>query len=425
VQWADWGPDGKSLAVVRIVGPLFRLEYPIGKVLYETEGWISNPRVSPKGDLVAFLDHPVWGDDGGTVEVVDPAGKRRKLAGDFSTAGGLAWKPDGSEVWFTAAETGGNRALYAVTLSGSRRVLTRVTGNLTLHDVSRDGRALVAHDALRSGILAFVPGDSKERDLSWLDWSSVRDISHDGSVFVFSETGEGGGAGYSAYSRRMDGSPPVRLGEGNPMSISPDGRWTLSISGISAKRGLLLLPMGAGEPRPVAAGGLAVEAATWLPDGKRILVTGAEEGRGVRLYMLDGAEAKPRALSPSGYRAAPRSVSPDARFAAVAGPDRRRYLYPLAGGEPVPVPGIEPDETAVGWTADGKSLYVFKRGLYPARIFRLDVATGKRELWKELTPPDPAGISNVTAPAIAADGKTYAYSYNRILSDLFLAEGLK
>jgi Tol biopolymer transport system component len=425
VQWADWSPDGKFLAVVRMVGPHFRLEYPIGKVLYETEGWISNPRVSPDGDLVAFLDHPVWGDDGGAVEVVDRSGKKRKLAGDFSTAGGLAWSPDGSEVWFTAAETGGNRALYAVTQSGSRRVLTRVTGNLTLQDVSHDGRALVAHDALRSGILAFVPGDSKERDLSWLDWSSVRDIAPDGSVFVFSETGEGGGAGYSAYSRRMDGSPPVRLGEGNPMSISMDGRWALSISGISAKRGLLLLPMGAGEARPIAAGGLAVESASWLPDGKRILVTGAEEGRGVRLYMLDSVDAKPRALSPAGYRAAPRCISPDSKFAAVAGPDQRRYLYPLGGGEPAPIPGIESDESPVGWTHDGKALYVYRRGSYPARIFRLDITSGKRELWKELTPPDPAGISNVAAPAIAADGKTYAYSYNRILSDLFLAEGVK
>jgi hypothetical protein len=425
VQWADWGPDGKSFAVVRVVGTRSRLEYPIGKVLYETEGWISNPRVAPNGNVVAFLDHPVLGDDGGVVEVVDGAGKRTRLAGEFSTEGGLAWSPDGTEVWFTAAETGGNRALFAVALSGARRILTRVTGNLTLQDVSRDGRALVAHDALRSGILAFAPGDSKERDLSWLDWSSVRDIAPDGSIFIFSETGEGGGAAYSAYSRRMDGSPPVRLGEGNPTAISADGRWALSISGMSAKRGLLLLPTGAGESRPVSAGGLAVQNATWFPDAKRILVTGNEADRGVRLYLLDSLDAQPRALSPPGYRALTRCISPDGRLAVVIGPDQRRYLYPLTGGEPVPIPGIENDEVPVGWTSDGRSIYAFKRGLYPARVFRLDVTSGKREPWKDLTPPDPAGISNVASPAIAADGKTYAYSYNRILSDLFLAEGLK
>jgi Tol biopolymer transport system component len=424
VQWADWGPDGQSLAIVRVVGSHSRIEYPIGKVLYETEGWLSNLRVSPRGDLVAFLDHSILGDDGGAVCVVDRSGKKRELAADFSTAGGLAWSPGGSEVWFTAAETGGNRALYAVTLSGSRRILARVTGNLTLQDVSRNGRALISHDALRSGILAFAPGDVRERDLSWLDWSNVRDMAPDGSVFIFSETGEGGGPGYSAYSRRMDGSPPVRLGEGNPMSISADGRWALAISSYLTKPRLSVLPTGAGESRAVACGGLTVESATWLPDSKRILVTASEAGRGVRLYLLDSLDAAPRALSPPGYRATTRCISPDGKLAAVVGPDKRPYLYPLAGGEPSPIPGIEEDET-IGWTASGQYLYVYKRGLYPARIFRLDVSTGKRDLWKELTPPDPAGISNVAPPAIAADGKTYAYSYNRILSDLFLAEGVK
>jgi Tol biopolymer transport system component len=425
VQWSDWSPDGQSFAVVRVVGTRSRLEYPIGKVLYETEGWLTNPRVSPDGTAVAYMNHPIAGDDGGMVELVDRSGKRTKLAGDFSTEGGLAWSPDGSEVWFTAAETGGNRALWAATLSGSRRILTRVTGNLTLHDVSRDGRALVAHDALRSGILAWTPGDAKERDLSWLDWSSVRDISADGSVFVFSETGEGGGANYSAYSRRLDGSPPVRLGDGNPLSISPDGKWALSLSGNASVRGILLLPTGAGEARPIPAGGLSVQNVCWLPDAKRILITASEEGRGSRLYVLDGPDAKPRAISPTGYRATSRAVSPDARLVTVIGPDKKPYLYPIAGGEPQPIAGIQEDEIPVGWTSDGKSLYVYKRGLYPARIFLLDVASGKRELWKELTPPDPAGISNVAPPAIAADGKTYAYSYNRILSDLFLVEGLK
>ena len=193
VQWADWSPDGKSFAVVRVVGTQSRVEYPIGTVLYETQGWLSNPRVSRDGDAVAYLNHPILGDDGGFVEMVDRSRKRTKLAGDFSTEGGLAWSPDGREVWFTAVESGGNRALFAATRGGAQRILARVTGNLTLQDVSRDGRALISHDSLRSGILAGAPGDPKERDLSWLDWSSVRDIARDGSMFVFSETGEGGG----------------------------------------------------------------------------------------------------------------------------------------------------------------------------------------------------------------------------------------
>ena len=425
VQWADWSPDGRSFAVVRAVGPQMQLEYPAGKALFHTTGWITNPRVSPDGRSVAFLHHPVQGDDGGSVDVVDTAGTDHNLARDFSTEGGLAWSPDGREVWFSAAESGGNRAVYAVSLGGRRRILVRVTGNLTLHDVSRDGKVLLAHDSLRSGILAYVPGDPRERDLSWLDWSSVRDMAADGSVFVFSESGEGGGPNYSSYSRRLDGSPPVRLSDGTPMSISPDGRWTLAIAHISTKASLELLPIGAGEARTIATGGLAPQHATWFPDGKRILLTATEAGRGVRLYVLDSDTAAPRALSPQGYRAAARCISPDGRVAAVTGPDQRWYLYPLAGGEPEPLTAVEPNEGIMGWMPDGKALYVSKRGTYPTSVFRLELATGKRELLKELTPPDPAGISNVAPPAIAADGRTYAYSYNRILSDLFLAEGLK
>ncbi len=425
VQWADWTPDGKSLVVLRSVGPRSRLEFPIGKVLYETDGWISHPRVSPKGDLVAFLEHPALGDDGGSVAVVDLSGKKKTLATDFSTEGGLAWSPRGSEVWFTAAEVGGNHALYAATLSGGRRVLARVTGNLTLHDVLRDGRALVSHDALRSGILGFSPEDTRERDLSWLDWSTVRDIALDGTSFVFSESGEGGGPGYSAYLRRRDGSPPVRLGDGTPMSISPDGRWSLAITNLATKPQLALLPTGAGEARVIPSGGLNIQSATWFSDGKRILLTASEAGRGSRLWVLDRVDAKPRAVSPPGYRAFPRGVSPDGKLAAVMGPDQKRYLYPLEGGEPAQIPGILDAEDPVGWTSDGRSIYVFRRGEYPGKAYRLKLTTGKRELWKELTPPDPAGISSLSPPAIASDGKTYAYSYNRILSDLFLAEGLK
>jgi eukaryotic-like serine/threonine-protein kinase len=225
--------------------------------------------------------------------------------------------------------------------------------------------------------------------------------------------------------RRMDGSPPVRLGGGSPRSISPDGRWVLTTTSTSSKPQLMLLPTGAGEPRVVPAGGLLVQSATWFSDGKRVLLSASEATGGIRLYVLDDTQAKPRALSPPGYRAVVRAVSPDGRMAAVIGPDRRRYLYPISGGEPTPVPGVEPEEDPVGWTPDGRFLYVFRRGDYPGKVFRLDPSTGRRELWRELTPPDPAGISSLSPPAVASDGKTYVYSYNRILSDLFLATGVR
>ena len=425
VQFADWAPDGQNLAIVRTVGALARIEYPIGKTLYETPGWISHLRISPDGRSLAFLLHPTAGDDGGGVWLIDEAGKSRELAGDFSTVGGLAWAPGGREVWFTAAEVGGNRALWAVSLSGAKRVLARVTGNLTLFDVARDGRVLISHDTLRSGILGFAPGEPREKDLSWLDWSGVRDIASDGSWFAFVESGEGGGPGYSAYTRRMDGSPPVRLGEGVPWSISPDGRWVLGLTNIASEAKLSLLPTGAGSARAIPLAGLAIRTAEWLPDGKRILITASEENRGERLYLLDSADAKPRAISPPGYRSFIRAISPDGKLAAVQGPDRRRYLYPLGGGEPQPIPAIVPGEDPVGWMGDGKWLFVFDRGKIPGRVFRVELASGKREFWRELVPLDPAGIDLLSPPALTPDGKTYVYSYNRILSDLFLASGVK
>ena len=424
VQWADWSPDGANLAVVRHAGDLNVLEYPIGKVLNKTDGWMSNPRISPKGDMVAFLEHPARGDDGGLVAVVDRSGTKKSLSKAFSTAGGLDWSPDGKEIWFTAARVGGNRALHAVSLSGRERLLSRVTGNLTLQDVAPDGRLLISHDTLRSGILGMAPGEEKERDLSWLDWSGAADISSDGTRIVFFESGEGGGAGYSSYLRKMDGSPPVRLGEGVVQSLSPDGEWVIAIVRATQDRQAVLLPTGAGEPRPLLTEGLSVTNASWFPDGKRILLTASAQGQGNRLYVMDSDRVKPRVVTPVGYRAFPRTISADGKTVAVTGPDRRHYIYPLEGGEPVPIASLSAEDRPVGWTSDGRSLYIIASGL-PARVFRVDPLTGRKELWKDLSPSDAAGVYAIAPPRIAADGKAYVYSYNRILSDLFLAEGVK
>ncbi len=223
----------------------------------------------------------------------------------------------------------------------------------------------------------------------------------------------------------MDGSPPVRLGDGTGFSISPDGSWVAAFVGITTGGKLVLLPTGAGQPRQLPIEGLMASGADFLPDGKRILVTASEKGRGNRLYLRDVEGGKPRAISPEGYRAVNGTVSRDGKLVVAVGPDRRNYLYPIDGGEPTPIPALVGLETPLGWTEDGKSLYIYKRGEYPARVSRLDLATGKRELWKELTPPDPAGINAISPPRITPDGKAYVYSYNRILSDLFLAEGVK
>lgn len=424
VFWADWSPDGRDLAIVRQVDGLSRLEYPIGKALYEEPtGFLSHPRVSRDGGLVAFLEHPAVADDRGGVGVVDRAGNKKSLVKGFAAVWGLAWSPDGSEVWFTGAPTGIARALYAVDLSGRRRVLARVAGSVRLDDVAASGRVLLTHQHIKQHLVALGPGDSRERDLSWLDYSLAEAISPDGRAVLFNEGGEGGGPEYSAFLRRTDGSPAVRLGEGIPLAFSPDGKWALAIVHEAAAPSFVLYPTGPGEPRPLPNDGLRVIGGTFMPDGRRILLWAREEGHRVRLYLQDLAGGKPRAISPEGFRGYAGGVSPDGKFVTVIGPEEDIYLYPIEGGEPRKLATLTEDDAPGGWTADGRYIYVIGPLSRPRRVDRLEVATGKRELWKELTPDDPEG--SATAIRLTPDGRHYAYTYLRDESDLFLVEGIR
>jgi Tol biopolymer transport system component/predicted Ser/Thr protein kinase len=426
VHWADWAPDGTSLAVVREIAGQNRLDLPIDHALYQTAGWISHPRVSPDGNLVAFFEHPILNDDGGSLAVVDRAGKKRTLADGFSTVWGLAWAAGGKEIWFTASRLGSDRSLYAISLSGKERVLDRITGGLTLHDVSRDGRALLSHDVPRLGILGLSSGETKERELSWLDNSLAADLTPDGQTILIAESGEGGGPGYSVYLRKMDGSPAVRLGEGDASALSPDGAWALAINARSSPAQLVLLPTGAGGPRSLTHDEINHQRAVFFPDGKRILFAGNEPGRGTRLYVQDLAGGKPQAITPEGIRLArSKPVSPDGKSVIARGPEGKVYLYPVSPGEPRPVLGLEPGDLPIQWSPDGKFLYVYRRGDVPARVSRVETATGKRELWKELQPGDTTGLEEVANIWLTPDGRSYVYNHIRTLCDLYLAEGLK
>jgi len=422
VDWADWAPDGKSLAIVRPYQGRVRLEYPIGKVIYESSGWIGVPRVSPDGELVAITDHPSLNDDAGSVVVVDRSGRKKALSKAFSSMNGVAWDPQGREVWFTGAELA-LRALYSMSLSGAVRLRSRIAGNLTLHGISRDGRMLVTRDTFREEILALPAGESKERELTWLDYSLANSISADGGTVLFTEGGEGGGPGYSVYVRKTDGSPAVRLGEGFAQSLSPDGKWALVIVHPASDPQLAIYPTRAGEPKLLSKEGLTVASAGWMPDGKRILFTASEAGRGLRLYLRDLEGGKPHALTPEAYRAT-RVVSTDGAWAVVTGPDRRTSLYPTSGGEPTPIPGIDAGEQVAQFGADSRSVYVYRRGETPTRVYRLDVATGRRELWRTLMPADAGGVSLIV-PLPTPSGDSYAYCYGRTLSDLYVVDGLR
>ncbi len=431
VQEADWASDGASLAVVRRLENQHQLEFPIGKVLYTTTGWISHPRVSPKGDLVAFFDHPNYGDDRGSLAFIDRAGKKKTLSEGWSSEEGLAWSLSGEEVWFTATDVGLDRRLYAVTLSGQLRQVLRVPGTLTLQDIFRDGRILLTRETIRSGIIGLAPGETKERDLSWHDFSIAVDLSNDGKTLLFSEQGGGGGPTYAVYIRKTDGFAAVRLGEGLALALSSDKKWALSLF-LTSPQQLVLLPTGAGEARPLKRGTIQDYgyAATWFPDGKRILFGAREPGRATRLYVQTlegGADFLPRAVTPEGIElnAFGHTVSPDGKFVAAVGPDHKAWLYPVESGEPRPIPGLAAGETPIGWSEDGRFLYAFYREGARAGVYRLDRFSQRKELWKEITPADPTGILGILGIQVTPDGNSYAYTYFRLLSDLYLVEGLK
>ncbi len=421
VQFADWSPDGKDFAVVRAENGKVQLQYPIGKVLFETQGWIGTPRVSPKGDRVAFLDHPVGGDDGGSVAVVDLAGKKTTVSSVFGSIQGLAWSPDSSEIWFTAGVA--SRALYAVSLSGRQRVVTSVTGSLTLQDISRDGRVLMVDEQRRLGLVALAPGGQKERDLSWLDWSRPAGLSADGRSVLFYESGAGGGPGYSAYVRGTDGSPAVRLGEGQSMALSPDGKWALAILDKLTNPHILLYPTGAGQPRPLPLGDLLPRGGRFFPDSRRLLVGAAAKGQRFRLYLTDLEGSKPRPVAPEGFTAP--LISPDGTRFLARGPDDKAWIFSVQGGEPTAVPEIAADDTVAGWTSEGRGLYVQRGVGTPARVDRFDFATRRFEAWKEIVPSDVAGVVRISSIFVAPDGSFYAYAYSRALSTLYLVEGLR
>jgi eukaryotic-like serine/threonine-protein kinase len=424
VQWADWSPDGTNFAVVREFGGQSRLEYPIGKVLYETGGWISHPRVSSNNDTVAFIEHPIRRDDAGSVAVVDLSGKKKTLSTGWETVWGLCWAPRGTELWFSSTRLGYGRYLSAVNLSGKERLLAREPGTLTLQDVARDGRVLLTRDVPRVGMVGMTAGNNKERDLSWMDWSAPKDLSTDGKTLLFTESGEAGGENYAAYLRQTDGSPAIRLGDGNGFALSPDKKWV--VGGLPKPPvQLYLLPTGAGEAKPLTHDNINHMWTRWFPDGKQLLFAGDEPGKGVRLYVQDIDGSPPRAITAEGVNSSQFAISPDGKQVAIIGPDQKPAFLPVDGGAARAIPGLDVGDAPIGWSSDDHSIFVYRLGEVPAKVDKLDLASGRRQPWKQLVPPDVSGVTDISAILITPDGNNYVYEYGRTLSDLYLVNDVK
>jgi hypothetical protein len=414
VQDADWSPDGKELAVARYLGNHCRLEYPIGKVLFETAAWVSNVRVSPDGRLVAFLDHAEIGDNTSKLRVVDQNGRTRLTGPNAAT--GLAWSPRGDEVWTSPP-------LQATSLSGKTRTPWGLPGKLDgIQDVAPNGRLLFSLASARREIIGRSATGGEDRNLTWLDWSFPVDISPDGQTVLFDEENT---TPNSIYTRKFDGSGAVSLGDGSSFGLSPDSQWALATPERGGEQ-LFLLPVGPGQPRALAKTNVSCQWVSFFPDSRRILIGGHEPGRGMRLFVQDLPDGRPRAITPEGVGVYPQNpISPDGRRIAARGPDGRIAIYPVEPGEPRPVPGLALDDRVARWSPDGRSLFVYNAVARPGAVDVVDVQSGRRTLWKEFHPPDPAGVLQIEPFVLSQDGTSYVYSYRRLLDELYLVTGLR
>ena len=424
VVGADFAPSGDGLMVARDVDGKGQIEFPIGHVLYRTEGHVSYPRFAPDGRSVAFLDHPLAADDRGTVALVDLEGNKKTLTREWASAQGLAWSASGEEVWFTAADSGSLRSLYAVRPSGGMRSVSGFPGSVRVMDIAKDGRVLLTRDNIHVYIAGKAPGDERERNLGWLDWSLIADLTPDGRTVLFDEENQDVGADYVVCVRKTDGSPLVRLGEGSAQALSPDGRWALARLPRPGSP-LMLLPTGPGQRRILETTTAALRRPRWLPDGKKFFYLAEAEDGLLDAFLYDvgsGASSQIHSKLPS--HSLRTAISPDGLMAAVSFTDGSSFLLPLDGGTARPGPALEESEQFVAWSRDGHWLYVERIRSVPLKVHRVRASTGEREFWREFMPADSSGVVNSFNLQLDAEGDAYAYSYGRALCDLYIAEGV-
>jgi serine/threonine protein kinase/Tol biopolymer transport system component len=422
---ADWSASGDKLAVTVFVPETrhWRLEYPIGKVLFDTINWISTPKISPDGKWIAIADHEnPNGDDQGSVAVIGMDGHELKLSSGWTSIEGIVWSPAGDEVWFSASNSGASDNLRGVTLDGKLRTIANVPGGMWAEDI-RDGVLLVVSQQTRIGISGASPGSKDERELGWLGWSTGMSISHDGKKVLFTEEADGGGPNYTVFLRDTDGSPPVRISDGLGMAISPDNKWVLTQPAHGGP--LSLVPAGAGGMRQLTHDNISYAGAAFMPDGKHVLAAGIEPGHGGRDYLIDVNTGELKAMTPEGTTGT--IISPDGRKVIMRGPDGRIGVWSFDSNNMQLIPGLDPNYGISGWTSDGSSVYASLNhaGQRSVKVSKVNATTGKIVFWREFGGALSGGIGGIGMPHFSQNGDAYAYVYVRPLSQAYVARGLK
>lgn len=423
VAEADWSPDGSEMAIIDNDRGKWRVQYPIGKVLLEGDNWVSDLRVSPDGKHVALFRHPPNEDDRGDVIVIDRAGHMTTISTGWESLEGLVWSPSGKEVWFSAAESGEQYCIRAAGLSGKIRTVYCGTSGTVIHDIAPSGRALVSASSARLAMAMVEHGSTDERDLTWLDTSYGPRLSQDGSTILFSDLSVSAGNGYAIDVRKSDGSPAVRIGTGGfATDLTPDGKWALAMLPGDSTGRVQVIPVGAGQARELKWNGFHPRWGFWFPDGQHILLVASQAGQGTGFYVTDVNGSTPKRLAEAeGFS----GVAPDGQriFAFENG---IWVVRPVQGGDTKPMRGVEGHENPIAWGADGQHVFVQATTATGLTIYKVDVESGKRELWQTISPKDQVGLQPMAVPsAITPDGRWIAFNYRTHVEQLYRSDNLK
>jgi Tol biopolymer transport system component len=413
---ADISPDGKEFAVVVTDGDDQVLQYPIGKEIARSHGWIGQPRIAPDGKRIVYVDHRVWADDLGEIKIAGADGKIALVAPERQYTQGVCWSPDGRDVWFTHGDEIRGGVLSRVSPGDTPRVVLRSPTFLRLQDVSKDGHVLLLSDETRATVAGELAGDTSERVYSFWDNDQVAGISQDGSLFVGSNASVVQNGEYAVFFRRRD-APPVQLGMGLGAGLTPDGKFAFLANLTGSHATLTVQPIGPGPSRTIDFGGLMLEITphqrvSCSSDGRRIAFVLAKPGGGSAMYVMDLDGGPPRKVSPEG--AAGGIISPDGTRVMVSDRKRGFYVVSAAGSEPVTIEGVPRSDTPLAWSPDGRSILSSDRTL-PPRIYRTEIVGGRRELVRELVSADPAGIVYGWL-IMSPDGRFYLGRFRRMLT---------
>jgi eukaryotic-like serine/threonine-protein kinase len=444
VVGADFGPDGELAALAVREGDVARLEFPVGTVVHRAR-LVLQPRVSADGQRVCFFAGRAYG----TLMVAERGQPARQLAADLGRGGNCVWSADGREMWVSASnvvrpgESGGttHATLAAIDLRGRRRAVNAFSQHVEVLDVAPDGRMLINTSTLRYAVHGSPGAGNRDMDLSAFEATRIGHLRADGQAVALWDNGAGAGRDL-VFVRAMRESRPVRLGQGRPLAITPDGA---SIAVLhdpvdatnTFHRTVVMTPTGPGSARtlplpvevkqsvsnPLGREDPSTRTADFSADGGRLLIpSGRAPGRPPRLFVHDLREGWTKPITPENVTG-PAVLSPDGRRVVVK-EGESLIAYPVDEGARQALAGPAEPGVPVRWSADGHWIFVIEDSGAATRLVQRNVNTGTREFLREIRVPDPAGLMSLDT-WVAADGRTYAYGTSRSVGALFLVEGLR